>query len=53
MWLQAAVLSGAGRRRRRLSPRRSATRLQGSDVVEGRKLYARVFRALSSFGIRI
>lgn len=26
---------------------------KGSDVVEGQKLYARVFRALSSFGIRI
>lgn len=26
---------------------------QGADVVEGQKLYARIFRALSSLGIRI
>lgn len=26
---------------------------QGADIVEGQKLYARIFRALSSLGIRI
>lgn len=27
--------------------------LQGADVVEGQKTYARIFRALSNVGIRI
>ncbi len=27
--------------------------VQGADIVEGQKLYARIFRALSSLGIRI
>ena len=26
---------------------------KGADVVEGQKLYARIFRGLSTFGIRI
>ena len=55
----AAQQAGAGARRQVLHavptacllPNRSQDK--GTDVVEGQKLYARIFRALSNLGIRI